>query len=143
MRAYHALQTGQHLPMLTLGIDFLSNPPPESVIFENTKVVVCLASYPITKGHTIVIWKEKVSDLHLLNRSDYLTLMETVDKVRNALLKVFKIEKIYLIYMDEAKQVHWHLIPRYNQKGFNLLVHEPKITTDFSLIPKIRAALNI
>lgn len=124
-------------------MDLLENPPSSSIIYENDKLMVCLASYPITKGHTIVIWKEKTPDLHLLNRADYLLLMETVDKVRNALLKALAIEKVYLIYMDEAKQVHWHLVPRYNQKGFNLLTHEPKKTSDFSLVPKIQKALNI
>lgn len=117
--------------------NLLSNPPPKSIIYENDKLIVCLASYPITKGHTIIIWKEKISDLHLLPPDDYIALMEIVEKTRNALLKTLKIEKVYLIYMDEAKQVHWHLVPRYNQKGFNLLTHNPQKTTDFSLAKKL------
>jgi len=82
-----------------------------------------LASFPVTKGHTIVVWKDNVKDLHLLSKKDYEYLMEKVDEVRNALIKTLKVKKVYLIYMDEAKHVHWHLIPRYNVKGYNVLKH--------------------
>ncbi|MCK5025428.1 MAG: hypothetical protein KAS15_02475 [Nanoarchaeota archaeon] len=43
--------------------------------------------------------------------------------------------------MDEANQVHWHLIPRYNKKGFDLLKHKPAKLKDFSLTKKIRSNL--
>ena len=32
-----------------------------------------------------------------------------MDAVRYAMLKALKIKKVYLIYMYEANQVHWHL----------------------------------
>ncbi|MBW6451385.1 MAG: hypothetical protein K0B02_01525 [DPANN group archaeon] len=34
--------------------------------------------------------------------------MDKVGEVRNALLKTLDIDKVYLIYMDETKKVHWH-----------------------------------
>ena len=115
-------------------------PNKKAIIYEDKKLYVCLANRPITVGHTIVVWKKKVSDLHLLSMSDYEYLMGVVDFTRNALLKALKIKKVYLIYMDEANQVHWHLIPRYNTKGFNLLIHKPKLLKDFSLVIEIRKA---
>ena len=30
-------------------------------------------------------------------------------------------KKVYLIYMDETQHVHWHLIPRYNEKGYDVI----------------------
>jgi len=116
----------------------LPEPPKESIIYEDEKIYACLASFPLTKGHTIVAWKKPVKDLHLLNDPDYEHLMEAVDKIRNALLKTLKLEKVYLLYMDEIKQVHWHLMPRYNEKGFNIFSHEPKETKDFSLVEEIK-----
>lgn len=116
----------------------LPAPSPKSIIYEDEKLYVCLASYSITTGHVVVIWKEDVSDLHLLPERDYDYLMDTVAAVRNALLKTFKIKKAYLIYMDEAKHVHWHLVPRYNEKGYDIFSHNPKILKDFSLAKKIK-----
>jgi diadenosine tetraphosphate (Ap4A) HIT family hydrolase len=64
--------------------------------------------------------------------------MDKVDEVRNALLKTLKLKKVYLIYMDETNQVHWHLIPRFNEKGFDVFKHKPGKLTDFSLTNKIK-----
>ena len=113
-------------------------PKKESIIYEDKKLYICLAKYPIVKGHSIVVWKKPVKDLHLLSKKDYEYLMNNVEDIRNSLLKTFKIKKVYLIYMDEANQVHWHLIPRYNKKGFNILLHKPKKTNDFSIAQKIK-----
>ena len=118
---------------IIFGVDKLPVPPQEEIIYEDDKLYICLATYPITKGHTIVVWKNKAEDLHLLRRKDYEYLMDMVDIARDSLLETLKIKKVYLIYMDEVKQVHWHLIPRYDERGFNILMHEPKENKDFSL----------
>jgi len=118
--------------------NIFSNPKKESLIYEDEKVYACLANYPITKGHTIVVWKKNVRDLHLLSERDYEYLMDKVDEIRNALIKALKIKKVYLVYMDEAKHVHWHLIPRYNVRGYNLFKHKPSKINDFSLAEKIK-----
>lgn len=116
----------------------LPKPFGQTIIYEDLKLYVCLASYPIVKGHTVIVWKKSVSDLHLLSKKDYEYLMDKVDEVRNSLMKTLKVKKVYLIYMDEANQVHWHLIPRYNEKGFDIFQHKPNKLTDFSLTNKIK-----
>jgi len=121
----------------------LPKPYKKAIIYEDKKLYACLANYPLVKGHTVVVWKEKVSDLHLLSKKDYEYLMGRVDEIRNALLKTLKIKKVYLFYMDEVKQVHWHLIPRYNQKGFNVLMHKPQKIKDFILTEKIKINLEV
>lgn len=116
----------------------LPKPDRKALIFEDGKLYVCLANYPLTKGHTVVVWKEDVSDLHLLNEQEYDYLMDVVDATRDALLKTLNVQKVYLLYMDELKHVHWHLLPRYNEKGYDVFHHEPKVLKDFSLAEKIR-----
>lgn len=116
-------------------------PHQEAILFEDEKLYACLANYPLSEGHSVIVWKGDIKDLHLLHRSDYLHLMEHVEILRNALMKTLDVEKVYLIYMDESNQVHWHLVPRYNEKGYNLLTHEPEILTDFSLTEKIKSNL--
>ena len=116
-------------------------PYKNAMIYEDRKLYACLANYPIVKGHTVVVWKKSVSDLHLLSKKDYEYLMDKVDEIRNALLKALKIRKVYLIYMDEANQVHWHLIPRYNEKGYDVFNHKPGMLKDFSLAGDIKKSL--
>ena len=121
----------------------LPKPFEQAIIYDDSKLYVCLANYPIVKGHTVIVWKKSVTDLHLLSNKDYEYLMDKVDEVRNALMKTLKVKKVYLIYMDEANHVHWHLIPRYNEKGFDVFQHKPNKLTDFSLTNKIKSNLKI
>ena len=44
-------------------------PNEKSIIFQNKKLYVCLATYPITEGHTVIVWKKHAKDLHLLNKN--------------------------------------------------------------------------
>jgi len=119
----------------------LPEPHKEAIIYEDDKLYATLANFPKVEGHTVVVWKDDVADLHLLKESDYDHLMDKVNDVRNALLKTLNIEKVYLVYMDEAKQVHWHLFPRYNEAGFDVFNHEAKELKDFSLAEKIKSNL--
>lgn len=119
----------------------LPKPYKNAIIYEDKKLYACLANNPIIEGHTVIVWKKKVSDLHLLPRKDYMYLMKKVDEIRNAMLKSLKVKKVYLIYMDEANQVHWHLVPRYSEKGYKIFMHRPGKIKDFSLDDKIRKYL--
>lgn len=112
--------------------------PEEAIFYQDDVVYACLASYPLAKGHSIVVWKDSEEDLSELNKSEYTQLMDTVDQVRNALMHTLGVEKVYLMYLDEIKHVHWHLIPAHNHEGFNVLQHKPKELTDFSLAAKIK-----
>lgn len=118
----------------------LPKPPPESIVYNDEWLYIALALFPITKGHAVVVWKKDLPDLHNLSDSEYDYLMEIVDTARDALLKTLNVEKVYLMYMDEIKQVHWHLVPRYNEQGFNVFSHEPKETDNFSLVPELKKA---
>ncbi len=119
----------------------LPKPLKRSIIYEDQKLYACLAKYPVTKGHTVIVFKKEIGDLKLLPDRDYDYLMDTVFAVRNALLKTLKIRKVYLLYMDETKHVHWHLVPRYKKKGFGIFQSTSKILKDFSLAEKIKKNL--
>lgn len=122
-------------------INKLPKPSKKSIIYEDEKLYVCLAKFPISAGHTIIALKKEILDLKLLPDREYDYLMDTVFAVRNALLKTLGVKKVYLIYMDEANYVHWHLIPRYKEKGFDIFKHKPEILSDFSLSEKIKKNL--
>jgi len=113
-------------------------PHKQALIYEDKKLYAFLASYPKTRGHIIVAWKKNVSDLSRMKKKHYQLLMNVVDRTRDAMLKVLKIKKVYLLYMDELNHVHWHLIPAYDEKGFLLLSHKPKKLSDHSLAKEIK-----
>ena len=120
----------------------LPKTPTQSIIYKDDWLTICLALYPLTKGHTIIVWKKPKPDLHDLSDSEYDYLMEIMDVMRDVLLQTLDVKKVYLLYMDEAEQVHWHLIPRYKEKVFSIFVHEPKKTKDFSLMPALQEAFH-
>lgn len=113
----------------------------EALLYQDEIVHAFLAKNSIASGHTIVALKKEISDLSQLTDRDYDYLMDTVFALRNALMKALKIKKVYLVYMDETKQVHWHLIPRYKEKGFDALKNKEKLINDFSIAKKIKANL--
>ncbi|MEK7080625.1 MAG: HIT family protein [Patescibacteria group bacterium] len=115
--------------------------PKKSIIYDDDIVYVCLAKRPIAEGHTIVVLKKDISDLSKLPDREYDYLMDTVFTTRNAMMKTLKVKKVYLVYMDEAKHVHWHLIPRYKEKGFDAFKKEISYLKDFSLALKIKKNL--
>lgn len=119
----------------------LPKPSKKSIIYDDENLYVCLAKFPITKGHTIVVCKKEFSDLKLLPDRDYDYLMDTVFATRNALIKTLGVKKVYLVYMDEANQVHWHLIPRYKEKGFDVFRNNPEALKHFLLAEKIKKNL--
>lgn len=116
----------------------LLTPPSEAIYYEDDKLYVCLASFPFTRGHSVVVWKDRVPDLNFLDRKDYEHLMEVVEKARRALMKTLQLEKVYLLYMDETKHVHWHLVPRYKQQGMTVLNHQAEELENFVLADKIK-----
>ena len=119
----------------------LPKPSPKAMIYEDQFLYVCLAAYPIARGHVVIVWKAEVPDLCRLPERDYEFLMDTVNTVRNTMMQVLRIKKVYLIYMDEARHVHWHLVPRYDEKGYNVFLHKPAKISDFSLAPRIKRQL--
>lgn len=114
-------------------------PPQKSIVYEDANVGICLATHPFAPGHTIVFWKKPVKDIHILSCQEYENLMHIIDVTREALLKTYKTKKVYLLYMDELQQVHWHLVPRIGtETGFALFKKELPKMQDFSIVEKIR-----
>ena len=120
----------------------LPTPPEEAVFYQDDKLYACLASHPLSDGHCLVVWKAPAADLNMLAMEDYEYLMDKVDEVRGALLKTLGIEKVYLLYMDEAHQVHWHLVPRFEEKGMTVLEHQPGQLANFSLAERLKTVMD-
>lgn len=118
-------------------MNLVEDTPKDSIFFEDSKVIVALAYMPITKGHCVVIWKGGEGDINKLSTEDYEYLIDVVDVTRDTLREIYNLEKVYLMYLDETKWVHWHLVPRYDEKGFNLLVHKPDRIDSFEDVEEL------
>lgn len=123
-------------------MDLIEGTPKNSIFFEDVRVIVALAFEPLTKGHSVVIWKEVREDIHELNTEDYEYLMDVVEVTRDSLRKMYGVEKVYVMYLDEVNWVHWHLVPRYDEKGFNVLKHTPETIHDFEDAEELRKIFN-
>jgi uncharacterized protein (DUF1330 family) len=66
--------------------------------------IIQLEEEVITTGHVIIVFNKKVVDLHFFKKKEYEHLMDVFDAVIDAMFKVPKIKKIYLIYIDEPRQ---------------------------------------
>jgi diadenosine tetraphosphate (Ap4A) HIT family hydrolase len=117
----------------------LPEPKEGAVFWEEEDFYACLANEPKVRGHSILVWRNQVEDLTLLDDEEYLKLMEALEIVQEALEDFYNTDKVYLAYIDETRHVHWHLIPRKNdEKGLKLLTGESGELTDTEDARKIQ-----
>ncbi len=112
-------------------MNLIQETPRNSILYEDNKVIVALAFEPFTRGHCVVIWKGGEEDINELSTENYEYLMDVVNVTRDTLLKFYGVEKVYLMYLDESNWVHWHLVPRYDEKGVSILSHKDIKINDF------------
>jgi len=66
------------------------------------------------RGRCVVAYKDHYVELYELNDADLLAFMKDVNRVAEAIKKVFNPEKInYGAYSDKLKHLHIHLAPKY------------------------------
>ena len=94
------------------------------MLYEDNLIYVMLDDFPISRGHTLVMTKEHISDISLGGLTLGGVLGETSALAARALKKSLNPEKIYIAsFNEEIQHLHFHLIPRYeiDRKGFDHL----------------------
>lgn len=121
----------------------LQEPMAGSVFYEDARVYARLATDRIVEGHSVLAWKKQhFEDLSYLSAEDYQYMMSKLRMVRSALAKFYKAPKVYLAYLDELGDVHWHLFLRKQDdyvKGFLLMVQPSEKLADISMVPTLRS----
>lgn len=90
---------------------------PGKVIYEDENVMAFLDANPVSKGHTLVVPKKHVEDIHGAGGMDY--LMEALIKVSDALEDAFNPEGINIAQNNgeaagqEVFHLHFHVTPIY------------------------------
>ena len=76
-------------------------------------------SYPVTKGHSLVIPKRQIKEIFELNKEEYESCFELVRKVKDLLITKFKPEGFNIgvncgeVAGQTIFHAHIHVIPRY------------------------------
>ncbi|MFB6100815.1 MAG: HIT family protein [Candidatus Nanohalobium sp.] len=90
---------------------------PGNIVYEDENVVAFLDANPVSKGHTLVIPKEHVDDIHDAKHMDY--MWEPIVKVSNAVKDAFGAEGVNIAQNNGEKagqevfHLHFHVTPIY------------------------------
>ncbi len=90
---------------------------PANVVYEDEKVIAFLDANPVSKGHTLVVPKEHVDDIHDAEGMDY--MWDALVKVANGLRESFEPGGINIdqnngeLAGQEVFHMHFHVTPRY------------------------------
>lgn len=98
---------------------------PGNIVYEDENVVAFLDANPVSKGHTLVVPKKHVEDIHGAEGMDY--LMDALVKVSDAVEEAFDPEGINIAQNNgeaagqEVFHLHFHVTPIYT--GDELQIH--------------------
>jgi histidine triad (HIT) family protein len=87
-------------------------------VYEDEKVVAFLDANPVSEGHTLVVPKEHVDDIHEAGHMDY--MWKPIVKVSNAVKSAFGAEGVNIAQNNGAKagqevfHLHFHVTPIYD-----------------------------
>lgn len=90
---------------------------PSFKVYEDEKVVAFLDANPVSKGHTLVVPKEHVEDIHGAGKMDY--MWNALVKVSDAVEEAFDPEGINIAQNNgeaagqEVFHLHFHVTPIY------------------------------
>lgn len=96
---------------------------PSHKIYEDDKILAFLDANPVSKGHTLVIPKRHVENIHEAEGMNY--MWDGLVKVSNNVKEAFKPEGVNIkqnngeIAGQEVFHLHFHIIPRYTGEEIN------------------------
>lgn len=100
---------------------------PARKVLENESCIAFLDIFPANRGHTLVIPKVHVADIHSANASTYSAVAATVKDVADLLTIKLAPEGISVFQMNREAgwqtvfHLHMHVIPRWKNDG----LHKP------------------
>ncbi|MFB6145423.1 MAG: HIT family protein [Candidatus Nanohaloarchaea archaeon] len=90
---------------------------PSHKVYEDENTLAFLDVNPVSKGHTLVVPKKHVEDIHGAEGMDY--MWDTIVRVANAVRDAFDAEGINIdqnngeLAGQEVFHMHFHVTPRY------------------------------
>lgn len=97
--------------------DIVEGEMPSYKVYEDENVIAFLDVNPVSKGHTLVVPKEHVDDIHEAEEMDY--MWKPMVKVSNAVKEAFGAEGVNIAQNNGEKagqevfHLHFHVTPIY------------------------------
>ena len=97
---------------------------PSHNVYEDEKVLAFLDTNPVSKGHTLVVPKEHVENIHQAEGMNY--MWDAIVEVSNAVKNAFGAEGINIdqnngeLAGQEVFHLHFHVTPRYDGSEIQL-----------------------
>ena len=120
-----ALYKGAMIMTNCIFCKIINNEIPSAKVYEDEKVLAFLDMSQTTPGHTLVIPKEHVQDVFVMDESTAADLFARVPKIARAIEKAFPEIKGLNIVNNNREfayqsvfHSHVHLIPRFEQDNF-------------------------
>ncbi len=117
-------------------------------VYEDDQVLAFLDVGPLSKGHTLVIPKEPAETLDKLSDDAAAAVGRVLPRIARAVLAATGATSFNVLQNNGAAahqsvfHVHFHIIPRVDDKGLELEWDTEKLADGEALAAKIRAALS-
>jgi histidine triad (HIT) family protein len=104
---------------------------PSYKVYEDENVMAFLDANPVSKGHTLVIPKEHVDDIHDAEHMEY--MWEPIVEVSNAVKDAFGAEGVNIAQNNGAKagqevfHLHFHVTPIYEGDELDITYNRSEI----------------
>jgi histidine triad (HIT) family protein len=105
---------------------------PSHTVYEDEKVIAFLDAEPVSRGHTLVVPKEHVENIHEASGMDY--MWDSLVKVSNAVEEAFGAEGINIAQNNGEKagqevfHLHFHVTPVYDGDELEIKYNRSELT---------------
>lgn len=98
-----------------------------NIVLENDYVMAFLDTDPISDGHTLIVPKKDVFDIHSLDEKTGEEIIKATKKIADVLKKIFKFDGIMLMQVNGAFQdvPHFHMHVFGRNKNNDICVKYP------------------
>ena len=114
---------------------------PGNIIYESDDVVAFLDANPVSKGHTLVVPKKHVEDIHGAEEMQY--MWDALVKVSDAVEQAFDLEGINIAQNNgeaagqEVFHLHFHVTPVYTGDELEITYNRSELENSDEIAGKI------
>lgn len=133
--------------MTTIFDKILSGEIPSHKVYEDDHVLAFLDIGPLSRGHTLVIPKERKAQLHELSDESAAAIGRVLPRLSRAVMKATGATAYNILQNNGAEahqavfHVHFHIIPRIGETGLELGWRPGQLDDGPALARAIAAAL--
>ena len=132
---------------MTIFAKILDGQIPAHKVYEDEQVLAFLDVGPLSKGHTLVIPKERKAFLHELSDEQAAAIGRVLPRIARAVMKATGATAYNVLQNNGAEahqavfHVHFHIIPKLGEQGLGVVWRPGKLEGGEALAEAVRAAL--